>query len=251
MDAVGLRQFVDFDIGLGHFQRPGQVVDVATVESAVLVCCVEAVAFGKEAFKSALCAGLCEAAVGGAKADLFECEQARALVVEFAAVLRINVHVRPEVGEPEKGASGEYGSRVGGIERKEEDAGEIGMALAHVGAEVELRKAVCAGNQGHAVKPNAVHPEGSDADPGGAVECVHGKAGRDEVRDVGSRDGPMGEKQVVPALGHGPCSGREGPGAVAGGGEDLLYAGLIMDGESFRLVPLFQRQMSYSGSQHA
>ena len=133
----------------------------------------------------------------------------------------LDAHLRPVVGQAEEGAGEEHGGGVGGVEGEEVDSGDVGVGFADVGAEVELGKAVGSGNDGQAADLDAIHPEGDDADPGGAVVGVGGEAGREQAGDLRGGQRPVREEEIVPALGHGPAGLGQRPGAVADRGENL------------------------------
>ena len=97
------------------------------------------------------------------------------------------------------------------------------MLFAYVGAQVELRKAVDAGDTGSRAEADAIHPEGNDADPGGAVEGVRHKSGGQQGRDGGGRNRPVGEEQVIPSLGDRPVAFGQRRWPVTGGVEDVLH----------------------------
>src|SRR5579885_567941 len=91
-----LRQLIDLYLSFSHFQRPGEVVNVAAVDRTALIGRIETVAFCKKCFEPALCARLLQASIPCPEAHLIERQQACALVMELALVLRLDFHVRSE-----------------------------------------------------------------------------------------------------------------------------------------------------------
>ncbi len=104
----------------------------------------------------------------------------------------------------EDGAGDRDGQWIACVERVEVNAGAVGAALTHVGAQVELREGAGAGHRRQAVDADAVHAEGDYTEPAGAVEGVDDQVGGQGGLNGGDGHGPVREEKIVPALLHGP-----------------------------------------------
>src|ERR1700728_907284 len=92
LDAVRLRQIVDFELRFGQFQRPRQVVDIDASGFATARGREQCIAIRKEAFDPALDAGFAEAAVLSTELGARSAEQSPAAVVEPATLVRRDLH---------------------------------------------------------------------------------------------------------------------------------------------------------------
>ena len=118
----------------------------------------------------------------------------------------------------EESAGAEDGEGGGAIERVEEDAGAAGAAGTDVGAEVELVEGGSGGDAkgvgAEGAGADLVHPEGDDAEPGGAVVEVGLELRGEQRGELRGGDGPVGEEEIAPALAETPGAGGMRVGAV-------------------------------------
>jgi len=119
-----------------------------------------------------------------------------------------------EVGQVVKAARGPYCRQVRGVEAEEVDARLD--ADSHIGANVQFGETGEARKWRQSTPMNVAHVKGDHSDPTLAFPRIKWKLSGDEGAQGLCLHRPMGEKQVVPGLGHGPIPTGQGPGPMGG-----------------------------------
>ena len=102
------------------------------------------------------------------------------------------------VRQAEADARADHGERVRGVQREEPDAGHI--AVADVGAEIELELIADPRQCGKQRRAHARDPEGGDPDPRPIIEHLEVESGWQQRSHEARLDGPVQEHEVAPAL---------------------------------------------------
>lgn len=184
-DTESSGQVVALDLGLGIFERPGNVVNAGACGLAVAVDGEEAVAFGEEELERAgtrvgkFVRGA-EAAVTGLEDDGLAGKAAAAVEGELALGALLMPHLRPMTGQAIEQTRGGCAEEIVCVDREEIDAGHAVSRVADIGTEIDLRKVARTRDGRQTAKLDAIHPEGNDAEPGRALEGVELEAVRKE-----------------------------------------------------------------------
>src|SRR5579884_4425883 len=98
------------------------MMNISAIDRAMLVCCIQTISFCQEAFQSAFCTWLAQAAIRCAKPDILQRQQTGALIMEYPVIFRFDSHVCPVVRQLEDRTGCQYCRGIGRIQRKEKYA---------------------------------------------------------------------------------------------------------------------------------